>query len=173
VFILGDMVVFALFFGVIVYLHGQHPALFAGSQTHLNQAAGAVNTILLLTSSLFVALGVRDARNRSGSVAPRFFLLAALCGIAFACVKAFEYQDKIGAGLTPATNDFYMYYFVFTGIHLLHVAIGVGVLSALIRISRKPVLSATDVTHIESGASFWHLVDMLWVVLFALLYLLP
>jgi nitric oxide reductase NorE protein len=172
VFILGDMVVFALFFGVIVYLRGEDPGLFAQAQGQLSQTAGATNTVLLLTSSLFVALGVRAVRDRRRNRSRALFAVALLCGLCFAGVKALEYQDKIVAGLTPATNDFYMYFFVFTGIHLLHVTIGVAVLAALIRIARRPRLASHDISLIESGASYWHLVDLLWVVLFALFYLL-
>lgn len=172
VFILGDMLVFALFFGVIIYLRGEDPALFTQSQGQLSQTAGALNTVLLLTSSLFVALGVRASRDDAKDKARALFALALLCGLCFAGVKAIEYADKIALGLTPAENDFYMYFFVFTGIHLLHVTIGVAVLAALIRIARRPKLAAHDISLIESGASYWHLVDLLWVVLFALFYLL-
>lgn len=86
--------------------------------------------------------------------------------------KAFEWRTKLAEGLTPATNDFFMYYFVLTGIHLLHVVIGIGVLVLVRRISQRPNLGVRAICAIESGATFWHLVDLLWIVLFALLYLL-
>jgi nitric oxide reductase NorE protein len=70
------------------------------------------------------------------------------------------------------TNDFYMYYYMFTGLHLMHVIIGMGVLVYLWRVARVGTLAAKELNVLESGASFWHMVDILWIVLFALLYLM-
>ena len=178
VFILGDMLMFALFFGVFVHYRAQDPALYLQSQTTLNQSFGAINTMLLLTSSWFVVGAVRDARNqRTGRGCTRI-ILALACGAGFITVKFFEYREKISAGITLTSNDFYMYYYMLTGIHLLHVMIGMGVLIFLWRTLRHSALPgnarshASVVAHLESGASFWHLVDMLWIFLFALLYLM-
>jgi nitric oxide reductase NorE protein len=107
-----------------------------------------------------------------GNISARFFSLAFLCGLGFVVVKFFEYREKIIAGFTITTNDFYMYYFMLTGIHLVHVVIGMGVLAFLIMTSRNPNLEDSHVNVLESGASFWHMVDILWIVLFALFYLL-
>jgi nitric oxide reductase NorE protein len=74
--------------------------------------------------------------------------------------------------LPPLTNDFFMYFFIFTGIHLLHVVVGVVVLIFLLKVSQRPTLNSRDVRTLESGGIFWHLVDLLWIMLFALLYLL-
>jgi len=172
VFILGDMVVFALFFGTLVVTRGQDPDLYRDAQAHLSQGAGTLNTMLLLTSSLFVALGLRGARSTVPRDASRWFGLAMLCALGFVVVKAFEYRAKVDTGLTPGVNDFWMYFFVFTGIHLLHVVIGLGVLAHLRVRVRRPSLEERDLTIIESGACYWHLVDLLWLVLFALLYLM-
>lgn len=86
-------------------------------------------------------------------------------------VKFFEYSPKLHAGITISTNDFFMLYFVYTGIHLIHVVIGTGVLITLAVYVRSGGIDAIKVRNLESGASFWHLVDLLWIVLFALLYL--
>jgi len=172
VFILGDMVVFAVFFGVIVYTRGQDPELFRASQAHLDQGLGTLNTLLLLTSSYFVARGVRAADGRGHGAAARLFGAALLCAAGFVVVKAIEYANGIDAGHTPATNDFFLYFYVFTGIHLLHVVIGAAVLYALIRLTRRAEPGLRDRTLIESGASYWHMVDLLWIALFSLLYLM-
>lgn len=171
VFILGDMAVFGLFFGVFLYERGDQVELFNASQATLNMTFGAVNTLLLLTSSLFVAWGVRMLRERVGRAAPTLFGLAFLCGLAFAVNKVLEYGAKVDADLTPATNDFYMYFFVLTGIHALHLVIGMCVLAFMWRVARRPQARSNDIRAVESGASYWHLVDLLWVVLFPLLYL--
>jgi nitric oxide reductase NorE protein len=172
VFILGDMMVFALFFVTFIYYRARDVELFAASQATLDQNRGALNTLLLLASSWFVVLGVRSLRQHLARLAPRLFGLALLCGVGFVVVKFFEYAEKIRHGVTPATNDFYMYYFIFSGIHLLHVLIGIGVLAFMIAHLRKQGASAPNLVLIEGGASYWHMVDLLWIVLFPLLYLI-
>lgn len=171
VFIMGDMTVFGLFFCTFMYYRAQEVAEFVASQPQLHQNFGAINTLLLLTSSWFVATGVKAARRGMGRLTPRLFSLALLCGLGFCAVKFFEYRDLIERGITLTTNDFFMYYFVFTGIHLLHLVIGMGVLLFMTLHLRNT--KATDVNQglIEGGACYWHMVDLLWIVLFPLLYL--
>jgi len=172
VFIFGDMLVFSLFFLTFVYYRGQDPELFHRSQGALNQVLGALNTVLMLTSSWCVATGVALARRGWHRAVARCFGLAFLCGLGFVVIKYFEYSEKIHAGVTLTTNDFFMYYYMFTGIHLMHVLIGMGVLAFMTRYAAAGGIDARKMVHIESGASFWHVVDLLWIVLFALLYLL-
>jgi nitric oxide reductase NorE protein len=170
VFLFGDMVVFGCFFSAIMLLRGRHPEEFAASQENLHLEWGVVNTIILLTSSLFVVIGVHLARDRNPK-APRFFLAAIFCGLCFAAVKAIEYTSLVQDGHTASVNDFYMYYFMFTGIHLGHVVLGICALTAASRISRPRSASTHRVAVLEGIASCWHLVDLLWIMLFATLYL--
>jgi nitric oxide reductase NorE protein len=170
VFLLGDMVVFGLFFGMILALRHRQPDLFATSQRELHVGLGVLNTIVLLTSSLFVVTGLHLARARHPR-APLLFAAALTCGLIFASVKAVEYTSLVSAGHTPTANDFGMYYFMFTGIHLGHVVLGTGALAAAMRISRPTGGGRHRITALEGIASFWHLVDLLWIMLFALLYL--
>lgn len=181
VFILGDMAIFGLFFIVFVYYRGLNIELYLQSQATLSQNYGAINTLFLLASSWFVAMAVDDMRSKTPKLAPRFFALAMLCGFGFGVVKIIEYREKIGAGITLTTNDFYMYYYIFTGLHFLHVLIGMGVLvflwfKARASVQRKDDTSIAEnekeMMLIESGASYWHMVDLLWIVLFPLLYLM-
>ncbi|MBI2799259.1 MAG: cytochrome c oxidase subunit 3 family protein [Gammaproteobacteria bacterium] len=172
VFILGDMLMFAAFFVVFVYYRRQDVPLFVHSQSTLNQHFGAINTLLMLTSSWFVALAIHSARAHVAKLCSRFFVLAFLCGLGFVVIKFFEYREKIHAGIMLTTNDFYMYYYMFTGLHLMHVLIGMGVLTYLTSIARGGDFQAKNLNVLESGASFWHMVDILWIVLFALLYLM-
>ncbi len=167
--IIGDLMIFSLFFlTFMVYRHGE-PALFAASQAKVNAHFGLANTILLLTSSLLVATGVQ--RVRGGRAGAWFFAGGGLCGLGFVVIKGFEYHQKIAAGINLNSNDFFMLYFVFTGIHLVHVLLGIGVLTLLTVTARRPDAAGRMVL-IESGAVFWHLVDLLWLVLFALFYLM-
>lgn len=172
VLILGDMAVFGLFFGTLVYVRSQDPGAFRAAQAHLSQTAGALNTMLLLTASLLVARGLHAARAGRTIAAPRSFAIAMACALGFVAVKAYEYGHEIHAGLTPSAGDFWMYFFVFTGIHLLHVVIGLAVLAVLARRSRQALRDERDVRILEAGACYWHMVDLLWLVLFALLYLM-
>lgn len=125
----------------------------------------------MLTSSWFVATAVSCARKRAGKLTPVLLILAVLCGLAFGIVKFFEYREKILSGITLNTNEFFMFYYMFTGIHLLHVFVGMMVLAILAAASWAGNINATLIRNIESGASFWHVVDLLWIVLFALLYM--
>jgi nitric oxide reductase NorE protein len=170
-FVAGDLLVFAVFFIVIALGHVQQPEVFGPASSALDMWVGVLNTFLLLTGSWFVAVGVDKCRKAGKPVASRYFSLGILCGLAFAANKTFEWGGKISAGLSPATNDFYMYFFIFTGIHLLHVIVGIGVLLLIRNVSRRPALTQRDLATMESGATFWHLVDLLWIVLFALFYL--
>jgi nitric oxide reductase NorE protein len=171
VFIFGDLLVFGTFFITYAVSRAQDLGLFHRSQMLLDRRLGLLNTLLLLTSSWCVAQGV--AAVRRGDPRARLLLGAGMaCGIGFAIVKAFEYHAKISAGITLNTNEFFIFYYMLTAIHLIHVVIGLGVLgftfSRFDRQGRFPGPFAL----IEGAGAFWHLVDLLWVVLFALLYLL-
>lgn len=170
-FIFGDMMVFTLFFLIFLYYRGQDVALFVRSQQHLSQALGVLNTLFMLTSSWLVASGIRAARAHEGRRAALRFSLAIICGAGFGIVKFFEYSAKLHAGITLNTNNFFMCYYMFTGIHMVHVLIGMAVLSFMARYSWAGGITPKRISYLEIGASFWHLVDLLWVVLFALLYL--
>jgi nitric oxide reductase NorE protein len=172
VFILGDMMVFAMLFGVFVYYRGRQPTVFHDSQLDLHRSFGAINTLLLLTSSLAVVTALRAIRTGIRRLAPGTIIVALVCGCAFLVNKGLEWSDLISHGLKPATNNFFMYFFILTGIHAFHLVIGMGVLVGLLVLSRKPTLSKSQFSFVEGGACFWHMVDLLWIVLFALLYLM-
>jgi len=169
-FIFGDLVVFGIFFLTYLTYRAADPALYAASQAQLNTALGFLNTLLLLTSSWFVAQAVKAVREGRQAAAPRLIAGGFLLGAGFVAVKIAEYSEKLAAGITVVTDEFFMFYFMYTGIHLLHVLIGLGVLVFLFRLARSPEAGA-HVSSFESGGAFWHLVDLLWVVLFALLSL--
>lgn len=172
VFVLGDMLMFALFFALFTYYRGEQAELFSAGQATLNQAYGAINTLFLLTSSWFVVLAIHAAKDRADRVAANFFGLAFACGLGFVIVKYLEYGEKVAAGLTLTTDDFYMYYYVLTGLHFLHVVIGLVLLAILWHKSRSGLKPDSDIVLLEGGATYWHMVDVLWIILFPLVYLL-
>jgi len=171
IFLFGDMLVFGVFFATFMYQRSLAPELFDESRRTLNTGIGLTNTLVLLTSSLFVVTAIRAIRS-SERLAARWLLVGALaCGLAFVGLKAVEYTVKVNEGHTPDQNTFYLYYFILTGLHLFHVLIGIVVLVLLLTQSRHAELSTTRMALVEGGACFWHLVDLLWIVLFPLLYL--
>jgi nitric oxide reductase NorE protein len=169
-FVIGDLLIFGVYFVGYMYFRGQNHQLFLASQARLNVDIGAINTVLLLTSSLFVALGTAAARAGNIAAGLRGFWIGLAFGAAFPILKMFEWIPEIHAGLTPGKNLFFMYYYVMTGMHLCHVALGLVIMCFVIRnlkTAPKPKIS-----FIETGATYWHMVDVLWLVLFALLYLM-
>lgn len=172
IFIFGDMTLYGLLFCSFIHDRAKHPALFNASAKALHTSFGAANTLLLLTSSLCVALGIRAVREQ---IVPQrakwLFSVALLCSFGFVVNKVLEYSDLISTHHYPDKNVFFTYYFVLTGIHLTHLLAGSGVLIFLRKMSLKKVWIARDISAMESGASFWHVVDLLWIVLFPLLYL--
>jgi nitric oxide reductase NorE protein len=170
-FILGDMLVFGLFFAAFLVQRAQTPQLFAASRATMTVAFGAVNTIVLLTSSLLVATASRAHRAGHRSHARRLVTLAGACAVTFATIKLTEWGIKLDAGYTPGRNLFYTYYYVLTGVHFLHLSIGTGVLAYWRRLMRSHERRPGERRIVECCASYWHMVDLLWVVLFPVLYL--
>ncbi|MBI3689683.1 MAG: cytochrome c oxidase subunit 3 family protein [Mycolicibacterium aromaticivorans] len=169
-FVIGDLLIFGIYFVGYVYYRGQNSDLFLQSQARLNVDIGAINTIVLLTSSLFVVLGTTAARAGNPADALRRFVVALVLGAAFPILKMFEWIPEITAGITPGTNLFFMFYLVMTGLHLCHVLLGLVILCFVVRnlkASTKPKIS-----FVETGATYWHMVDVLWLVLFAAFYLM-
>jgi nitric oxide reductase NorE protein len=172
VFIGADSVIFAILFLTFMQDRLKDPALFEASRHTLNMNLGGLDTLILLTSSWSVALAVQAMKRDLVHLEPRYLLGGALTGLMFVVSKSIEYFEKFAHGLTPGTNPFYMWYFTLTGIHLAHVLLGTSLLTYLWIRSRRGTYDHLHKAVPESVASFWHLVDLLWIVLFPLLYLM-
>ncbi|AMK17071.1 MULTISPECIES: cytochrome c oxidase subunit 3 [Sphingobium] len=170
-FIAADTANFILFFGYFMVERVAQPDLFAQSAKMLDSRLGLLNTAILITSGWLVALAVEAARMGDMSRVRRHLLSAIGIGLLFGIVKTVEYADKISHGLTPQTNAFFGFYYVFTGIHLLHYAIGIALLGATLVKARSSRARPGFLAWIEACGLFWHMVDLLWVFLFAMLYL--
>jgi nitric oxide reductase NorE protein len=171
VFVGADMTVFAVLFGCFMASRHQNPAVFETSRHALNPNFGGVNTLMLLTSSWFAALALDAVRKSRFALAQRFIGGAFLCGLAFMVSKGIEYTEKLNAGISLLTNDFFMYYFTLTGIHLFHVVAGNVVLAVLWFKARSQSFDPKRPVVLECGAIYWHFVDLIWIILFPLLYL--
>jgi len=172
VFIGADSVIFAILFLTFMQDRLKNPALFEASRHTLNMNLGGIDTLILLTSSWSVALAVQALKRDLIERVPRYLLGGVFTGLMFVVSKSIEYFQKFAHGLTPGTNPFYMWYFTLTGIHLAHVLLGTSLLTFVWVRSRSDAFSSSHRAVPESVASFWHLVDLLWVVLFPLLYLM-
>ena len=170
-FVIADMTVFAIFFNVFAYYRAREPDIFHSGQTTLDTSLGLANTLILLTSSLFIVLALGAVRQHDRAKVVTRLTIALLCGVTFGALKIVEYSEKVSAGYTPVSNDFYMLYFVFTGIHLLHLTIGAVAVLAIIGLARRTDWNEGHVRYFESVAIYWHMVDLLWVILFSLIYL--
>ena len=175
VIVLGELSVFTLFFTTFLYYRALSPELFDSSRETLSQGLGAVNTLLLLTSSWCVASAIRTLRNGGERKrALHGFVGALICGAAFVIVKVFEYGGAFSNGVNVLTDDFFMFYFMLTGIHLLHLLVGMALLGATILHLRSSLATdgAISETLVGFASCFWHMLDIVWIVLFPLLYLL-
>jgi nitric oxide reductase NorE protein len=170
VFVLGDLVIFSTYFIIFMIYRHQERQLFLESQQHLSLNIGVVNTLVLLASSWFVAQSVQLSRAGDYERAVRLTVGGGLCGVVFILLKAYEWSSKIGQGMTFPSNDFFMFYFMLTGVHLFHVALGLVFLGVAFRELRNPKLRR--VSMVETGATYWHMVDLLWIVIFGLLYVM-
>ena len=172
VFIGADSVIFAILFLTFMQDRLKNPALFEASRHTLNMNLGGIDTLILLTSSWSVALAVQAMKRDQIDREPRLLLGGAVTGLMFMVSKSIEYFQKFADGITPGTNPFFMWYFTLTGIHLAHVLLGTSLLTYLWIRSRRGTYDHLHRAVPESVASFWHLVDLLWIVLFPLLYLM-
>ncbi|ODR27549.1 MULTISPECIES: cytochrome c oxidase subunit 3 [Mycolicibacterium] len=171
VFLFGDMLVFGAFFATFMVERAKEPELFDIARKTLHLGVGLTNTLVLLTSSLCIVVALGALRSGARLIAARAVVVAMIGGGVFIAFKMYEYISLVADGHGIGANHFYLYYFILTGVHLFHVCVGVGVLAFLLTQTRRHELSGTRMAVVEGGACFWHLVDLLWIVLFPLLYL--
>lgn len=169
-FLGADVFMFGLFFLIFVWERARTVTVFEESRRLLDPTVGMVNTLFLLTASWFMVGAAHAVRRRRRRAARRYVVLAFVAGSGFGVLKLSEYASKIGAGITMLTNDFFTYYFVFTGVHFLHFVGGMVMLVVLFL--RMGAAREGEVLWTESIASYWHMVDLLWLMLFPLLYLM-
>jgi len=174
VFIIADMVVFCMLFIGFMTDRMKDITLFNQSALTLDVRFGVLNTLILVTSGLFVVLAVNAARAGQRMATRRWLLLSFLIGAGFGVSKLIEYSIKIEHGITIQTNPFFMFYYALTGAHFLHFIGGMVALVVLwVLTGRESTVSPQTFNLIESGALYWHMVDLLWLFLFPMLYLLP
>ena len=170
--ILLEGATFCVLFGAFAFTRARHLELFSRSQQQLDLSAGAINTALLLTASWCVARAVHAVRAGARGAGLRWLIAGMLGGAGFVALKLHEYADKAAQGIGLSTNLFFDFYFILTGFHLLHVLAGLLALGLVgVGLLRQP-RGAPNAHALETAAAFWHLVDLLWLVLFPLVYVM-
>ncbi len=172
-FIFMELLVFGIAFISYAVVRVQNEEMFNQFQATLNTELGAANTIILITSSYFVVRAVHVIKNKGDYTACAQWLYAAVAGGGlFLVLKSFEYYDKFSAGINLSTNTFYMFYLSLTMFHFLHVILGMIILLAIAIKAQRGGYSASNHIGVESGASYWHMVDLVWIILFPLVYVM-
>lgn len=164
VLIVSELLVFGAGLAAFLAVRITDPTGFAEAQDHLNRTGAALNTAVLITSGFLAARAVLLRRNGPRAAARWHLVGAMLLGLVFLCIKGLEYADKAAQGIGVETHPFFMFYYLLTGFHAAHVVAGIVVLGL--------VAIWDDVQTIEAGTAFWHMVDLVWVLLFPVIYLL-
>lgn len=172
VLIYAELLVFGMLFCAYAVARATHLELFQTSQATLDVHSGAINTALLISASYFVVRSVRAQRADASQSSARWMLLAIVCGGGFLLLKTIEFEHKFAEGIGLSSNLFYMFYLFMAVFHFMHVVAGVVILLVLWRGITNGAYSADSLNGLESGAAYWHMVDLVWLVLFPLVYVL-
>lgn len=171
-FIFAELLAFGIFFISYAFARANNVELFNQSQLLLNRETGAINALVLITSSYFVVRAVAAIKQGLSRACAQWLAFAIALGGVFVVVKVFEFNAKFSAGISLSTNTFYMFYLSLTIFHFMHVILGMVVLAAVMIKARRGGYSIENHTGVETAASYWHMVDLVWIILFPLVYVI-
>lgn len=183
-FLVTEILLFGGLFVVYIMYRGLYPEAFHEGSRHLNKILGAINTVVLICSSVTMAMAVDRTRQNDSNKANQYLMMTLFFAACFMIIKYMEYSHKIHEGLLPAqlfTYEaiehpkvplFFSLYFMMTGLHGIHVLAGMFIIAWLLWRSNKKHFNADYYTPVELGGIYWHLVDLIWIYLFPLLYLI-
>ena len=155
----------------MVYYGNQELELFHNSSLKLNTTYGMINTLFLLTSGYFMAISVSEIKKGNKEKFKKLLLFTMFFGGLFLCLKSFEYYEKLNEGLDIGYNTFFTFYWMLTLFHVIHVIVGLVILATVYFGIRKEK-STTNIEDVEASATFWHMCDLIWMMLFPVIYLL-
>jgi cytochrome c oxidase subunit 3 len=187
-FLVNEVMFFGIIFAAYITYRYLYPEAWAEGTHHLNVWAGTINTAVLLTSSLTMALAVHAAQTGDRRATVRYMLITLAFAFVFLGIKAFEYYEEYERGQIPVLNWhpheppenpallpqlqlYFLFYFVMTGLHALHIIGGIGLIGVVAYFAWKGKYSPRKYTAVELTGLYWHFVDLVWVFLFPLLYL--
>ena len=181
-FLFTEILLFGGMFLVYAVYREMHSADFHDAAGEMSLALGAVNTVILLTSSLTMALSLSALKQDSRIKSVLYQAITIVLGLVFLADKYIEWHEHISRGLYPNSPEllamshgkilYFGLYYVMTGIHGLHVLIGIGVIGFVTVLTARGTVSASDYIKLENAGLFWHLVDVIWIYLFPLFYLI-
>lgn len=173
-FLTAEFTTLCMFFVVYAFMRSASAEEFAAAQELLDARIALVNSLILMTSGYCMARALHSLRHRSegSNAAQRWVLAAAGLGLCFVVVKSTEYAHKFEMGLNLSSGTFWFFYYFLTGFHFLHVLLGLGFLFWVARRLSTGPRDAALQRHAESCGAFWHMLDLVWILLFPLLYLL-
>ena len=183
-FLATEILMFGGLFAGFAYMQSRFPEAFFEGHKHLQVPLGALNTIVLLISSFTMVMAVHKAATNKQKQLIAYLSITIVCACMFLVVKYFEYSHKFHDGLLPGrffsnTEDptghqfiFFSFYFMMTGLHGIHILIGIIVLGWLLRRSIRGDFTSSYYTPVDLVGLYWHLVDVIWIYLFPLLYLI-
>jgi cytochrome c oxidase subunit 3 len=171
-FLATEVLLFGGLFTTFIVFRLKFPQMFHADYVHLNRVLGAVNTIVLICSSLTVALGIAAIRKGKQGLLKLFLSLTILQAATFLVIKYFEWTEKFAHGLFPSTDIFFSLYFMMTGVHGLHVLGGMLLLGWMLVLAGRGRFSEHYATPVELSGLYWHFVDLVWIYLFPLFYLI-
>lgn len=155
----------------MAHYSNQEIELFHNSRLKLNTTYGMMNTLFLLSSGFFMAVSVSELKKGNKLQFKKLLLLTMFFGCLFLGLKSFEYVEKINEGITIGYNTFFTFYWMLTLFHVIHVIVGLVILASVYFGIRKQK-SNTSIEDVEASAAFWHMCDLIWMMLFPVIYLL-
>ena len=171
-----ELITFGILFVSYAFARSGDVALFNQSQLLLDQRFGFANTLLLITSSFFVVKAIESLqvkkRQKASKLASKWLIGAMSLGGLFLIDKIIEFAGKIEEGINLSTNTFFMFYIILTVFHFMHVLLGLIILFNIQQKAKQGGYTASDISGAETGAIYWHLVDLLWIILFPLIYII-
>lgn len=169
-FLVVDAAGFAALFTIFLIERLQQPSAFSASANLLDARFGLANTLILLTSGALVAQAMHAVRTEDHQAARRWLAIAIFVGSFFAVVKIFEYYHDLEHEILPWNSDFNSFYFIITGIHFIHYIVGMAVLMVSYQNIGYNIIENKNFEFIESSILYWHLVDIIWIMIFPITY---
>lgn len=171
-FVIMELLLFGI--GIVFFLFDRASAreVFASGQAEMSGGLGAINTAVLLTSGYLVRRSVRLYETEGSRRSARYLWSAAGLGVLFVLLKSFEYQQKLAAGFNMEAGPFFQYYWSLTGFHLVHVVFGLAILMSMAAYLGRGRRFETEDLGLETGATFWHMCDLIWIMIFPIFYIL-
>ena len=166
--------IFTFLGAILVFLiyRGDNLEEFIASKNLMSPIIGTINTLVLVTSGFFMARAIEQLRKNNNAQALNNILFGLILGVGFLGIKGFEYSQKIDAGYGLDYNVYFTLYWLVTGFHFVHVLFGIGLLTYMYLAVKNKKYTSTRMDDVESSATYWHMCDLIWILIFPIFYLI-